>query len=90
VPTKNESGQSIAEMIRNTIEPDIWQENGGLYASARYYDGRLIVNAPLYVHRQIGIPTVEAYVPGSVGGYRSPAGGTAAPSVSRPFGVQER
>lgn len=89
-PTKDESGRNVAELIRQTIEPDIWQENGGQYASARYYDGRLIVNAPMYVHRQIGMPTVSGYVPGSVGGYQSSVGGTDKPSVSKPFGKQPR
>ena len=88
--TKQERGEALADMIRETIEPDIWAANGGLYASTRYYDGKLIVNAPMYVHRQIGIPTVTQYVPGSSGGYASPAGGTAAPAVSKPFGTQAR
>ncbi len=89
-PTKTQSGESIADLIRQTIEPDIWQENGGAYASVRFYDGRLIVNAPMYVHRQIGMPTVSAYTPRSIGGYKSAAGGTDAPSVEKPFGTQPR
>lgn len=89
-PTKTESGENIADLIRKTIEPDIWQENGGPYASVRFYDGRLIVNAPLYVHRQIGIPTVSGYKPHAIAGRKSSAGGTDAPSVSKPFGTQPR
>lgn len=89
-PTKNERGQNIADMIRRTIEPDIWQENGGFYASARYYDGRLIVNAPRYVHQQIGMPVAKSYRPRTIGGYKSPVGGTQPPSVGKPFGIQER
>lgn len=89
-PTKAQSGESIANLIRQTIEPDIWQENGGAYASVRFYDGRLIVNAPMYIHRQIGMPTVSGYTPRSIGGYKSPAGGTDAPSISKPFGTQPR
>lgn len=89
-PTKAERGESIAELIRETIEPGIWQENGGAYASVRFYDGRLIVNAPMYVHRQIGMPTVSGDTPRSISGYKSPAGGTDAPSVSKPFGTQPR
>lgn len=90
-PTKNERGQNIADMVRQTIEPDIWQTNGGFYASARYFDGKLIVNAPMYVHRQIGMPVSTAFQPRAVGGgYKSPAGGTSPPSVSQPFGKQER
>lgn len=89
--TKDERGQNIADMIRKTIEPEIWQENGGYYASARYYDGRLIVNAPMYVHQQIGMPVVAAHRSRAITGYQSPAGGKQAPSVSKPFGKnQER
>lgn len=47
-------GEEIAQLIRDTIEPLIWRENGGEAASCRYFKGRLIVNAPLYVHSQIG------------------------------------
>jgi hypothetical protein len=88
--TKAERGESIAELIRETIEPDIWQENGGAYASVRFYDGRLIVNAPMYVHRQIGMPTVSGDAPRSISGYKSPASGTDEPSTSKPFGTQPR
>ena len=88
--TQAERGESIAELIRETIEPGIWQENGGAYASVRFYDGRLIVNAPMYIHRQIGMPTVSGYTPRSIGGYKSQAGGTDAPSTSKPFGTEPR
>ncbi|MEZ6192740.1 MAG: hypothetical protein R3C45_15810 [Phycisphaerales bacterium] len=88
--TKAERGESIAELIRETIEPGIWQENGGAYASVRFYDGRLIVNAPMYVHRQIGMPTVSGDSPRSISGYKSSAGGTDEPSTSKPFGTQPR
>ncbi len=90
LPTKGERGLDIADMIRRTIEPEIWQENGGFYASARYYDGRLIVNAPMYVHQQIGMPVVATVQPRAIGGYKSSAGGTQPPSVGKPFGTQER
>jgi hypothetical protein len=63
LPTEAEQGQAIADMIRATIEPTIWQANGGDFSSVRYFDRRLIVNAPEYVHRQIGIPTRPAPVP---------------------------
>lgn len=49
-------GEDIAQMIRTSIEPELWQANGGLVASVQYWNGRLIVRAPLYVHRQIGLP----------------------------------
>lgn len=52
--TKEEKAERIAQMIRDTIEPDIWRENGGRYGSVRYYRGMLIVKAPEFVHQQIG------------------------------------
>ncbi len=93
-PTKVESGQNLADTIRQTIEPDIWQANGGQFSSVRYYEGRLIVNAPLYVHKQIGIPVVSAntsrlghVLPASP---NSTVGGTATSSSGKPFGKQKR
>ncbi len=53
--SKAEKAEDIADVIRNSIEPDIWLENGGEYASIRYYRGMLIVKAPDFVHEQIGV-----------------------------------
>lgn len=52
--SKEEKAERIADMVRNTIEPDIWRANGGEYGSVRYYRGMLIVKAPEFVHEQIG------------------------------------
>lgn len=52
--SKQEKAERIADMIRNTIEPDIWRANGGEYGSVRYYRGMLVVKAPDFVHEQIG------------------------------------
>lgn len=52
--SKEEKAERIADMIRNTIEPDIWRGNGGEYGSVRYYRGMLVVKAPEFVHQQIG------------------------------------
>ncbi|MBX2853230.1 MAG: hypothetical protein KTR15_15960 [Phycisphaeraceae bacterium] len=52
--TKQEKAERIADMVRNTIEPDIWRSNGGEYGSVRYYRGMLVVKAPEFVHQQIG------------------------------------
>lgn len=57
-PSLQQRGDELAQLIRDTIEPDIWREHGGEHASIRYHNGRLIVRAPLYVHRQIGAPVV--------------------------------
>ena len=55
VRSKRERGQHLAQLIRDTIEPTIWATNGGEHSSINYFNGRLIVRAPLYVHRQIGL-----------------------------------
>lgn len=54
VLTKQEKAERIADMVRSTIEPDIWRANGGEYGSVRYYRGMLVVKAPQFVHDQIG------------------------------------
>ena len=56
--TDAEKGEEIANLIRELIEPTIWQELGGQHSSVKYFHGRLIVKAPRYVHAQIGIPVV--------------------------------
>ncbi|MEM9414044.1 MAG: hypothetical protein AAGA29_01030 [Planctomycetota bacterium] len=55
--SREERAEQIADIIRDTIEPDIWEANGGEYASVRYFRGMLVVKAPQYVHEQIGVPT---------------------------------
>ena len=54
VLSKQDKAQQIVDMITQTIEPDIWRENGGEYGSVRYYRGMLVVKAPDFVHEQIG------------------------------------
>lgn len=56
--TESERAQDIIELIQSTIEPEIWQANGGRWGSIRYYRGNLIVRAPSYVHAQIDSPRV--------------------------------
>ncbi len=73
--TDKERGEEIAATIRETIEPDIWEElKPGAPGSIRYFQGRLIVRAPLYVHRQIGLPDVS---PSQRGGATSTDAATA-------------
>jgi hypothetical protein len=45
---------SLIELVTETIEPEAWKRHGGQWATIRYHDGALIVNAPPYIHRQIG------------------------------------
>ncbi len=57
-----QNGQALVDLIQTTIEPSIWQQpdekGGGPGASVSYYDGRLIVRAPMYVQRQIGLSSL--------------------------------
>lgn len=56
---KSQRAQEIVDLIIVTIEPNAWAQTGGDWASIRYHDGSLIVNAPDYIHRQInGYPHV--------------------------------
>ena len=52
--TTEQKADRIADLIRNSIEPDIWRANGGEFGSVRYYRGMLVVKAPEFVHEQIG------------------------------------
>lgn len=65
--TRADRGEELAELVRATIEPDIWQAHGGVHGSIRYHQGKLIVRAPAYVQEQIGGP--------NGGGYLSPSRG---------------
>jgi hypothetical protein len=51
--TKEERAEDLVTLIRDTISPDIWVENGGT-ASVRYFNGNIVVRAPKYVHEAIG------------------------------------
>ena len=55
-----ERADQIAQLIRDTVEPDIWVANGGEHASITYFQQKLIVRAPMFVHRQIGGATVPS------------------------------
>ena len=52
--SEDEKVQQLVDIILETIEPDAWTDNGGDWASIRFYQGVLIVRAPDYIHRQIG------------------------------------
>lgn len=60
--TRTQRGQQIAEVIRRTIEPDIWEANGGTVGRIQYLDGRLIIRAPHYVHRRIGQSETDMFL----------------------------
>ncbi len=74
-PTKQERGDALAQTVRDTVEPTLWNEVEG--ARVAYFDGKLIVNAPLYVHQKIGLVAV------SETGAASPSTSTRYRSTSR-------
>ncbi len=51
-------GERLAELIRSLIETDQWQVYGGEGGSIRFHEPTqsLIIDAPDYMHRQIGQP----------------------------------
>ncbi len=51
--TRAERGDDLVTLIRDTVYPEIWHENGGS-ASIRYYSGKIIVTAPRSVQEAIG------------------------------------
>jgi hypothetical protein len=46
--------QSLINLIVELVEPQAWTNNGGDWASIRYREGALVVNAPPFIHRKIG------------------------------------
>jgi hypothetical protein len=53
-PSPEELAEELIEIITESVEPERWEDNGGLAATIRYYQGSLIINAPDYIHRQVG------------------------------------
>src|SRR5947207_1733060 len=51
--TRAERAQALIDVITSTIQPDIWQVNGGT-AAIRFFNGNLIVTAPRSVHEALG------------------------------------
>lgn len=51
--------EELMKVIRETVEPEIWSENGGP-ATMHYYRGHLIVRAPLYIQSQIGMSNADS------------------------------
>jgi hypothetical protein len=51
--TKDERAEELLTLIKETISPDIWSDNGGI-ATIRYFNGSIVVRAPKYVHEAIG------------------------------------
>ena len=51
--TRAERAEQLLDLIRRTIRPEIWRENGGP-ASIRHFRGSLVVTAPPSVHAALG------------------------------------
>ena len=51
--TKEQRAEKIVELITSTVHPDIWTANGGT-AACRYFNGSLVITAPVSVHELIG------------------------------------
>lgn len=46
--------QDLVDLITSLVEPEQWETNGGDGASIRPWRTSVLVNAPEYVHRQLG------------------------------------
>lgn len=53
--TEAERGEELVQVIMETVDPEVWRENGGT-ASIRFFRGKLIITAPRSVHETIGGP----------------------------------
>ena len=51
--TRTDRAQALVDVITSTIQPEIWQANGGT-AAIRFFNGSLIVTAPRSVHEALG------------------------------------
>ena len=51
--TRAERADELISLITDTIQPDVWQVNGGT-ATIRFFQGNLIVRAPRSVHEALG------------------------------------
>jgi hypothetical protein len=56
--TSDQKGQELVDLIKSVIRPSIWNDAGGP-ASIRYFNGKLIVTAPVSVHEAIGGPVSD-------------------------------
>lgn len=53
--TDQERGEELVQLIMDTVDPEVWRENGGT-ASIRFFRGKLIVTAPRSTLEAIGGP----------------------------------
>jgi uncharacterized membrane protein YgcG len=53
--TKTDRAQALIELIMQTLQPEIWQPNGG-QATIHFFNGSLIVRAPRSIQEALGGP----------------------------------
>jgi hypothetical protein len=53
--TPQQMGDDLVKLITDNVRPEIWKTNGGT-ANISFYNGMLVVNAPLSVQEAIGGP----------------------------------
>ncbi|MEM7681059.1 MAG: hypothetical protein AAF288_03800 [Planctomycetota bacterium] len=72
-------GDDVAELIRQSVEPELWRANGGSVASVAVYQNSLVIRAPAYVHRRIGVGQAppDRYAAPSVNGKPASPSGSA-------------
>ncbi len=52
--SEDELADELIEIITSIVDPLRWEVNGGIGGSIQYFHGSLIINAPDYLHRQVG------------------------------------
>ncbi len=62
-PSRTERVEALMNVIRRSVEPDIWEANGGRSGRISYLDGNLIISAPMYVHHRLGLTESRATEP---------------------------
>ncbi len=66
--SKTEQAEQIMTLIRETVEPSVWRQNGGTGGAITYWNENLIIRAPRYVHEQIGGGRSGRVATGGLGG----------------------
>jgi hypothetical protein len=51
--TKDQRAEDLVALIKETVKPDLWRDNGGT-AAIRYFNGHIVVTAPRSVHESLG------------------------------------
>jgi hypothetical protein len=59
--TSDQKGQELVDLIKSVIRPNIWTDNGG-NATIKYFNGKLIVTAPVSVQEAIGGPVGDSAI----------------------------